>query len=112
MHLRFDLPAAHLYSLATRNRLRINAVNVVNKADLLSGKERMLMQSFLSNPLEFKEVIKAKGVILDIYHSISELLQEVLPAQRIPFISAKTERGFDELLDILYEIRCSCGDLT
>lgn len=95
-----------------RYRLGINAVNVVNKADLLSGKERMLMQSFLSNPLEFKEVIKAKGVILDIYHSMSELLQEVLPAQRIPFIFAKTEMGFDELLDILYEIRCSCGDLT
>ena len=64
------------------------------------------------NPLEFKGIIKAKGVLLDVYFSISELLQKVLPAQRIPFVSARTGMGFDELLDMLYEIRCSCGDLA
>ncbi len=107
-----DLPAMYLYSLATRYRLGINAINIVNKADLLSIKEMRLTQVFLSNPLKFEEIIKTEGVLLDVYSSMSELLQKVLPAQRIPFVSAKTGMGFDELLDMLYEIRCSCGVLT
>jgi hypothetical protein len=107
-----DLPAMYLYSLATRYRLGINAVNIVNKADLISPNEKRMMEAFLSNPLKFEEVIRTEGVLMDIYSSISELLHKVLPAQRIPFVSARTGMGFSELLDILYEIKCSCGDLT
>jgi len=107
-----DLPAMYLYSLATRYRLGINAINVVNKADLLSSEEMNLTQSFFSDPLKSKKMIKVEGVLLDVYSLISELLQKILPAQRIPFVSAKTGKGFDEMLDMLYEIRCSCGDLT
>jgi len=107
-----DLPAAYLYSLATIYQLGINAINVVNKTDLLNEKEVQLMQNFHLSPIEFRRIIEAKGVLLDVYSSISEMLQKILPAQRIPFISAKTEAGFNELLDMLYEIRCSCGDLT
>jgi len=107
-----DLPAMYLYSLATRYRLGIDAINIVNKSDLLSLEEIRAMRGFLSNPTEFEEIIKAEGTLLDVYSSISEMLQKVLPAQRIPFVSARTGMGFGEMLDMPYEVRCSCGDLT
>jgi len=107
-----DLPAVYLYSLATRYRLGINAINIFNKADLLDKKEMETMRNFVLNPARFKEIVEVKGVLLDIYSPISEMLRKVLPAQRILFVSAKTGMGFDELLDMLYEIRCACGDLT
>jgi len=50
-----------MYSLATTYRLGINAINIVNKADLLDKKEIKLMQNFLSNPVRFKEIAEVKG---------------------------------------------------
>jgi len=107
-----DLPVMYLYSLATRYRLGIDAINIFNKADLLDKKEIETIRNFVLNPVKFKEIIKEKSALLDVYSPISEMLQKVLPAQRIPFVSAKNGTGSDELLDMLYEIRCSCGDLT
>lgn len=107
-----DLPAAYLYSLATRYRLGIDAINVINKIDLLKSREVEKIRDYLINPAIFKKEIETKGVLSDIYSPISELLQRVVPAQRVPCLSAKTGKGFEELLDILHEVRCACGDLT
>ena len=43
---------------------------------------------------------------------VLKALRKFFPAQRIPLISAKTGKGYDELLTILHEVKCSCGDLT
>lgn len=43
---------------------------------------------------------------------ILKVLRFFFPPKRVPLISAKTGFGFDELLTILYEIKCACGDLT
>jgi len=107
-----DLPAMYLYSLAARYRLGIDAINIFNKVDLLDKKEIELLRNFILKPTRFKDMVKERSVLLDIYSPISEMLQKILPAQRIPFVSAKDGRGFDDLLNMLYEIRCSCGDLT
>ncbi len=107
-----DLPAAYLYSLAARYRLGINAANILNKVDLLEDREVKRVSDYLFNPTIFEREAKPKGVLSDIYLPLSELLRKVVPAQRIPLVSAQTGKGFDELLDILYEIRCACGDLT
>ncbi len=107
-----DLPAAYLYSLATGYRLGIDTINIVNKSDLLDDAELRMMRDYLHNPTVLKDEIKKKGVLADIYLPISELLQRVVPAQRNPCVSARTGRGFNELLDILHEVRCACGDMT
>ncbi len=107
-----DLPAAYLYSLAARYRLGINAINILNKVDLLDERELERIRTYLLNPTTFEKEAKLKGVLSDLYLPLSDLLRRVVPAQRIPLVSAETGRGFDELLDILHEIRCACGDLT
>ena len=107
-----DLPAAYLYSLATSYRLGINTIIVVNKADLLDERELRSFREHLQNPKILARTIKARGVLADIYIPILRVLCKVIPAQRIPLVSAKTGEGFDELLTMLYEVKCACGDLT
>lgn len=107
-----DLPAAYLYSLAARYRLGVDMITAVNKIDLLDESEAKRIRDYLLNPGSQMRSIKPRGSLSDIYVPLSELLQRVIPAQRIPMISAKMGIGFDELLDLLYEVKCACGDLT
>jgi len=107
-----DLPAVYLYALAVRYRLGINMITVVNKADKLSRRQAEEVREYLLNPSGHVEGEKLKGVLHDIYGPLSELLQKVVPAQRIPLVSAKTSKGLDEILNMLYEVKCVCGDLT
>lgn len=107
-----DLPAVYLYALAVRYRLGINMITVVNKADLLSKMETERIRKYLLNPTTQKKSLKAMGALADIYIPLSKLLENVVPAQRIPMVSARNEMGFNELLDMLYEVKCICGDLT
>lgn len=107
-----DLPAVYLYALATRYRLRIDTISAVNKVDLLDDLEARKIGNYLLNPGTSKKEIEKAGVMSDIYSPVSELLQKIVPAQRIPRISAKNGTGFDELFDIMHEIKCACGDLT
>jgi len=107
-----DLPAAYLYALAVRYRLEINMITLINKVDLLNRAKAERIREYLLNPSKFRGKLKPKGVLRDLYIPLSELLQKVVPAQRIPLISAKTGEGLDELLNMLHEIKCVCGDLT
>jgi hypothetical protein len=43
---------------------------------------------------------------------VSEILEYLESAQRLVFVSSKTKKGFSELLDLVYETFCICGDLT
>jgi len=87
-------------------------ITVVNKADKLSRRQAEKVREYLLNPSGHVEGQKLKGVLHDIYGPLSELLQKVVPAQRIPLVSAKTSKGLDEILNMLYEVKCVCGDLT
>ena len=107
-----DLPAVYLYALATRYRFWIDIINIVNKVDLLDDLEVRKIGDYLLNPGTSKKEIEGTGVMSDIYLPVSELLQKIVPAQRIPRISARNRTGFDELFDIMHEIKCACGDLT
>ena len=107
-----DLPAAYLYSLATSYRLGINTIITVNKVDLLDKRELRSFKKYLQNPKILARTIKARGVLADIYMPILRALCKVIPIQRFPMVSAKTGEGFDELLTMLYEVKCACGDLT
>jgi len=107
-----DLPSAYLYSLAISYRLGINTLMVVNKVDLLDRVEAGRLSRFLQNPKILLKKVKMMGVLADIYLPILKVLGKVIPAQRIPMVSAKTGEGFDGLLTMLHEVKCACGDLT
>lgn len=107
-----DLPAAYLYALAVRYRLGIDMVTVMNKVDMLNEAQAKRIEGYLLNPAKHKCKLKSLGVLHDIYIWLSNLLQKVVPAQRIPLVSAKTGKGLNELLDMLREAKCVCGDLT
>lgn len=107
-----DLPAAYLYSLAVRYRLGIDMITIVNKVDLLSDAEAKRVRRYLMDPASQKQSFRKAGVLADIYMPLSEMLKKLVPAQRIPLVSAKTREGFKDLLDMLFEVKCVCGDLT
>ncbi|MEM3731746.1 MAG: ATP/GTP-binding protein [Candidatus Bathyarchaeia archaeon] len=107
-----DLPAAYLYSLAVRYRLGIDMITIVNKADLLDDVEARRIRSYLMDPASQKQSFRKVGVLADIYMPLSEMLKKLIPAQRIPLVSARTREGFQDLLDMLFEVKCVCGDLT
>ncbi|MGQ9542502.1 MAG: ATP/GTP-binding protein [Candidatus Bathyarchaeia archaeon] len=106
------LPALYLYSLVTGFRLGISIINVVNKVDLLETQDIERFRMYLSDPASLKGRLGVEGVLSDVYYPLSDLLQRVVPSQRTPFVSAKDGRGLNELLDILHESKCVCGDLT
>ncbi|MBC7130369.1 ATP/GTP-binding protein [Candidatus Bathyarchaeota archaeon] len=107
-----DLPAAYLYSLAARYRLGIDMITIINKADLLSQREAEKIRAYLLNPATQAKKLKPPGMLAELYVPLSELLQKVVPAQRIPLTSALNKTGLRELLDIIHEVKCACGDLT
>jgi len=106
-----DLPVFYLLALATRIRLAVPTILVVNKADLLDDRERKRLLNYLTNPKLLKR-IRVSGLIADMYHEVCDLLATLVPAQRIPLVSAITGEGLDELCDLLHEVYCVCGDLT
>ncbi|MEM2367713.1 MAG: hypothetical protein QXQ50_05710, partial [Candidatus Bathyarchaeia archaeon] len=107
-----DLPSAYLYSLAISFRLGINTLRIVNKVDLLDKQEAERLSKILYNPKILVRKVKSMGILADIYLPILRILGKVIPAQRIPLVSAKTGEGFNELLTMLHEVKCVCGDLT
>lgn len=107
-----DLPAVYLYALATRYRLGIDMITVVNKTDLISKREAERIKAYLLSPASQAERLKPPGMLAELYVPLSEFLQKVVPAQRIPLISAPNKMGFSELLDMIHETKCACGDLT
>ncbi|MEM1589610.1 MAG: hypothetical protein QXZ68_01555 [Candidatus Bathyarchaeia archaeon] len=87
-------------------------ITIVNKADMLDEAQVKKIKSYLLNPAGHKEKLRPDGVLRDLYISLSDILQKVIPAQRIPVVSAKTGKGLNEMFDMLHEVKCVCGDLT
>ncbi len=57
-----------------------------------------------------KQKIEEGGEIVEIYEKLHEIFKEFeLPFREI-FISNNTWEGFDEMLNMIYEVFCICGD--
>ncbi len=105
------LPSLILYSLAAQFSLGTAAVNVVNKIDLLRPERIARVRTLLEDPRRFLE-LAGEGLRYELNVRMARIMEEYLPAQRPCLVSAKTGKGFGELLDILHEVKCACGDLT
>lgn len=103
-------PALYLYSIVAQLALGIPIVIVLNKVDLIEDKNITEIARAFIDPQLFMKFLD-ESVLSDMESEMLKLLPKFTPAQRIPLISAKTGRGLDELTDMLYEVRCVCGDM-
>jgi len=109
--LRGNLLSFYLYALTAHYTLETETIAVLNKIDLLSREELENLR---------KKILKPKSVFSKRPSSVREemdakmlkALRAFFPPKRVPLISAKTGEGFEDILALLYEIKCVCGDLT
>ncbi|MEM1674409.1 MAG: ATP/GTP-binding protein [Candidatus Bathyarchaeia archaeon] len=109
--LRGNLTSFFLYALAAHYTLGADTIAILNKVDLLSDEEVNEIREILRSP----EVLlgkKPSNVKEEMDIELLKTLRQFFPPRRVPLISAKTGENFSEVLTILYEIKCVCGDLT
>ncbi|RLF91366.1 GTPase [Thermococci archaeon] len=92
-----------LLSIVAQLRLGVESVVVFNKSDAYGEVDLQEIK---------RRLMFGKGVISEMALSFSKLVEEYSGPSRILSISAKDKSGFNELMDVLNEIHCSCGDLT
>ncbi|MEM2586927.1 MAG: ATP/GTP-binding protein [Candidatus Bathyarchaeia archaeon] len=109
--LKGNLMSFYLYALTAYYTLETETIAVLNKADLLKESEVEEIRSMLMNP---KRLLTKKPSNLreEMDARLLRSLRLFFPPKRVPLISAKTGMGFEEILTILHEIKCACGDLT
>lgn len=107
---RRNLLGFFLYALTARYTLETETLAILNKVDLLNPREVREIERLIEDPLLLFE--KPANLKDEMDMEVLKALRKFFPAQRIPLISAKTGKGYDELLTILHEVKCSCGDLT
>ena len=106
-----NLAAVLSLSLASRLRLEIPTVNVLNKSDLIRNSkiEKMLSDyDYLKNEIEEEKSGTIKGLALHFVEAVKSLAT----SQRLVKISAKTGEGMSQLFDLIHESLCECGDLS
>lgn len=108
-----DVATAQLMSLVVQLRIGIPMITAVSKADLFpeSNIDTLLTnQSLLLDAIE-KEGEK-QGAYRDLSLQLTSIIRSFKSPSRIIKTSAMTGMGFTELLDIINETACACGDLT
>jgi GTPase SAR1 family protein len=108
-----DVATAQLMMLVVQLRIGIPMVPAISKADLSPDSD---IDSLLSNQTLLTEAIEKEseegGVYKDLSLELSSLIKAFKSPIRITKTSAFTEMGFTELLDVINETYCACGDLT
>ncbi|MEM2027439.1 MAG: ATP/GTP-binding protein [Candidatus Bathyarchaeia archaeon] len=109
--LKTNLIGFYLYALTVYYTLETETVAVLNKMDLLNEEEIEKIKSMLRDP---NNLLARKPANLreEMDMEMLKSLRVFFPPKRVPLISAKTGMGFEEILTILHEIKCACGDLT
>ncbi len=105
-----NLLSFYLYALTARYALETETLAVLNKVDLLSSQEINQIKHLLEDPINLLKTPSNLKDEMDM--EILKAISRFFPPQRVPLISAKTGFGFSDLLTLLYEVRCACGDLT
>ncbi|MEM3956547.1 MAG: ATP/GTP-binding protein [Candidatus Bathyarchaeia archaeon] len=109
--IRRNLVGFFLYALAAYYILGTETIAVLNKIDLLSREEVSRIEELVRKPESLLEG-RPSSVKEEMDMEILRALKSFFPPKRIPLISAKTGENFSEILTVLYEIKCVCGDLT
>jgi GTPase SAR1 family protein len=108
-----DVATAQLMSLVVQLRIGVPMITATSKADLYpdSDTDALLSnQSLLFDAIE-KEG-KKEGTYRDLSLRLPSIIRSFKSSARVIKTSAITGMGFTELLDIINESSCACGDLT
>ncbi len=99
-------------TLFVEMRLETAGIVVLTKSDLLTPEEREYILT-LCRPGGFEEAARARGGFLGGFAlSMREFLSYLSITSRPLLVSSVTGEGLEDLIDLLHEIQCSCGDLT
>lgn len=109
--MRWNLTGFFLYALAAYYTLETETIAILNKVDLLSEEEVNEIREIVRNPENLLRR-KPSGVREEMDMELLKALRQFFPPKRVPLISAKTGENFGEVITILHEIKCVCGDLT
>lgn len=109
--LRRNLLSFYLYALTAYYTLETETIAVLNKIDLLPEEELREIRECIKDPTAFLDR-SPSNLREEMDMEILRVLRIFFPPRRVPLISARTGEGFDEILTLLYEIKCVCGDLT
>jgi hypothetical protein len=108
-----DIATAQLMSLVIQLRIGVPMITAVSKADLFPESD---IDALLTDQSLLLEAIEKEGGKHGVYGDLSLRLASIIRSFKSPARIVKTsaiERtGFTELLDIINETACSCGDLT
>lgn len=106
-----NLAAALSLSLASQLRLGIPTVNVLNKFDLIKNSK---IEKMLCDYEFFKDEIKREksGTVTGLAMIFVDTIKNLTTSQRTVKVSAKTGEGMEQLLDLINESLCECGDLS
>jgi len=93
-------------------RLSYPMIVVLNKIDSLSEEEVKRMEEWTDRELLEKMLGKGNEPLAKLMQSLVDFMEYTNIFQRPITISAKKNEGIEELMDVLYEIHCTCGDLS
>ncbi len=104
--------AAFALTLFVEMRLETPGITVFTKSDLLAPEERGYVLT-LCSPEGFEKVAGERGDFTGAFAlRMREFLTYLSMASRPVLVSSVTGEGLDDLVDLLHEVHCSCGDLV
>lgn len=109
--LKENLLSFYLYALTAYYMLETETIAVLNKIDLLGQEETYKIRELVTDPANLLAAKKPSSLKEEMDMELLKTLRVFFPPKRVPLISAMRKIGFEEILTLLYEIKCACGDL-
>ena len=105
-----DLLSSALLARILELKLGVKVIPILNKSDLWEGRD---IEGVWSAALNGKiPHVEGSGTYFDALHELLRAVSSFRSPIRVITTSAKYNRGFEEVFDIMNEVWCSCGDLT
>ncbi len=89
-------------------KLGVPSVTVINKIDAVD-RERITRYFDMENLLK---MLKGGDALVSLASGLVDYVEYTSIYQRPIMVSAKTGEGMDDLYSAIYEVHCSCGDLS
>lgn len=105
-----DLAFLKLMALAVRYRLDVPIVTAISKADINPNVDKII-ELDIESP-EFLDKVEIEGVQQDLVREMWRIIKKLEKRQRIIKVSSLTGQGLEDLHSLIYEVFCTCGDLT
>ncbi|MHA1684731.1 MAG: ATP/GTP-binding protein [Promethearchaeota archaeon] len=93
-------------------KINIPLIQIISKSDLMDKNT----ETYLQDPLKFKEAIIKEGMGQYTEYALyaAEMIEKIIPLVNLIKVQITPGgfTGFEDLIGIINEIKCSCGDLS